>query len=203
MPPRGLGLAWLGSLGPMGGMLSSPQNFNLVCLGCFSVEAEEPKPRLNMRDKRPANRLSLAVVGGAGGGLGWRVKQQPTDTAPFFPWIRDLVPGRVRQPQNNGVIQSWGRLPARTKESLRVFQCVCLSGLNTHRTPVMFDHVRSEENQVTTVRVYFIFSYLFFPDSDKKKIVYKLFFLNNFQRPEFIWKSKKTFNNMCKIFSNV
>ncbi len=45
---------------PQGGILSSPQNFNLVCLGCFAVGAEEPKPRLNMRDKRPANRLSLA-----------------------------------------------------------------------------------------------------------------------------------------------
>lgn len=45
---------------PKGGILSSPQNFNLVCLGCFAVGAEEPKPRLNMRDKRPANRLSLA-----------------------------------------------------------------------------------------------------------------------------------------------
>ncbi len=50
--------AWLTS--PKGGILSSPQNFNLVCLGCFAVGAEEPKPRLNMRDKRPANRLSLA-----------------------------------------------------------------------------------------------------------------------------------------------
>lgn len=53
----------------MGGILSSPQNFNLVCLGCFAVEAEERKPRLNMRDKRPANSLSLA--GGSGGGVGW------------------------------------------------------------------------------------------------------------------------------------
>lgn len=52
--------AWLA--GPKGGILSSPQNFNLVCLGCFAVGAEEPKPRLNMRDKRPANRLSLARV---------------------------------------------------------------------------------------------------------------------------------------------
>lgn len=60
----GLALAAVPSLGlvasPKGGILSSPQNFNLVCLGCFAVEAEEPKPRLNMRDKRPANSLSLA-----------------------------------------------------------------------------------------------------------------------------------------------
>lgn len=49
--------------GPKGGILSSPQNFNLVCLGCFAVGAEEPKPRLNMRDERPANRLCLARGG--------------------------------------------------------------------------------------------------------------------------------------------
>ena len=87
--------AWLS--GPKGGILSSPQNFNLVCLGCFAVGAEEPKPRLNMRDKRPANRLSLARG---------EMKQWPTDTVPFFPWIRDLVHHRVKRPANNGVIQS-------------------------------------------------------------------------------------------------
>lgn len=54
---------------PKGGILSSPQNSNLVCLGCFAVGAEEPKPRLNMRDKRPANRLHLAQGG-------WRNSQQ-------------------------------------------------------------------------------------------------------------------------------
>lgn len=40
------------------------------------------------------------------------MKQQPTDTVPFFPWIRDLVHCRVKRPANNGVIQSNENHPA-------------------------------------------------------------------------------------------
>lgn len=42
-----------------------------------------------------------------GGGL----KQQPTDTVPFFPWIGDLVHCGVKRPANNGVIQSYENHP--------------------------------------------------------------------------------------------
>lgn len=53
-------LGGLGQFAQREGILSNPQNFNLVCFGCFAAVVKEPKPRLNMRDKRPANRESLA-----------------------------------------------------------------------------------------------------------------------------------------------
>lgn len=52
---------------PTGGILSSPQNFNFVCSRCVAAGAEELKPRLNMRNKRPANRLRVGRRGGVGG----------------------------------------------------------------------------------------------------------------------------------------
>lgn len=95
------------------------------------------------------------------------MKQWPTDTVPFFPWIRDLVHSRVKRPANNGVIQSnenhpvWmfslgSRKAGVDSTGARVFLfvhltvcafcCVVLGSgpkPSIHRNYVMFDHVRS------------------------------------------------------------
>lgn len=82
---------------PTGGILSSPQNFNFVCSRCVAAVAEELKPRLNMRNKRPANRLRVGRRGGGGGGGGQK-------TVSFFSWIGDLIHHSVKQPAKNGVM---------------------------------------------------------------------------------------------------
>lgn len=145
---------------PKGGLLSSPQNFNLVCLRCFAAGAEEPKPRLNMRDKRAANRLNLA--------RGGEMKKRPTNTVPFFPWIGDLVNCRVKRQVNNGVIQSYENVPVwmfslggwavvingRWLLTFSVcspdcaiflfcFVLGCRLKPNIHRNYIMWDHVRA------------------------------------------------------------
>lgn len=82
---------------PTGGILSSPQNFNFVCSRCVAAGAEELKPRLNMQNKRPANRLRVGRGGGGGGGGGQK-------TVSFFSWIGDLIHRRVKQPAKNGIM---------------------------------------------------------------------------------------------------